>query len=579
MTMRSKLFNSAALAVAGLSLVLPGLAHAQSLPYGDPGLSDAAVNEGDSEAEDGDSVAPRAAIRTKRASVVPYIEVQQIVSAELSPGDDVLTYTTVAAGVEASLAGRNSSGAVSLRYERRIGYGNNRVPDSDVVSGVARGSVAIVPRALTFEAGAMATRMSVENNGAAITGREGSSTSQIYSIYAGPSVQTEMGDVSVEGHYRFGYNRVESPDSLTVAPGQNPIDVFDEGTVHNALLHAGFKAGTVLPVGVGVGAGWNREDTSNLDQRIDDKHVRGDVTIPVSSDLALVAGVGYEDVTVSNRDAVRDTVTGQPVIGSDGRYVTDKTQPRQIAYQADGLIWDAGVLWRPSKRTALEAHVGRRYGSTSYYGSFAYAPNSRMSLNVSVYDNVSSFGGMLNNQLASLPTQFEGVRNPLTGDLGTCVAATASVGAGQGTCFGSALASVNSAAFRGRGAMGSISVSSGRLQYGLGVGYDRRKFIAAPGTVLALANGTIDETLWMGAYVNGQIDRNSSFGTNVWASWYQSGDANAGDVSSFGATAAYYRSLTNRLSATAAVGVQGADRELLEDIWTAQAMVGVRYSF
>ena len=39
--------------------------------------------------------------------------------------------------------------------------------------------------------------------------------------------------------------------------------------------------------------------------------------------------------------------------------------------------------------------------------------------------------------------------------------------------------------------MGSISVSSGRLQYGLGVGYDRRKFIAAPGTVLALANGTM----------------------------------------------------------------------------------------
>ncbi|MFM5949756.1 MAG: preprotein translocase subunit YajC [Novosphingobium sp.] len=577
--MRSQLFKTAAFLAIGFAAGLPALAHAQELPYGDVGASGVAVNEGDSEADDGEDTGPRASIRTKRANVVPYIEVQQIVAAELSPGDEVLTYTTVAAGVEASMAGRNSSGAVSLRYERRIGYGNNRVPDSDVVSGVARGSIAIVPRALTFEAGAMATRMSVENNGAAITGRESNQTSQIYSIYAGPSVHTDMGDVSVDGHYRFGYNRVESPDSLIVAPGQNPIDIYDEGTVHNAQLHAGFKPGTVLPVGLGVGAGWNREDSSNLDQRIEDKHARADVTIPISSDLALLGGVGYEDVKVSHRDAVRDTITGQPVIGSDGRYVTDKSQPRQIAYQADGLIWDAGVLWRPSKRTALEAHVGRRYGSTSYYGSFAYAPNSRMSLNVSVYDNVTGFGGMLNNQLANLPTQFEGVRNPLTGDLGSCVAATASIGAGQGACFGNALASVNSAAFRGRGAMGSISVSGSRLQYGLGVGYDRRKFLAAPGTVLAVANGTIDETLWMGAYVNGQIDRNSSFGTNVWASWYQSGDANAGDVSAYGATAAYYRSLTSRLSATAAVGVQGAERELLEDIWSAQAMVGVRYSF
>ena len=330
---------------------------------------------------------------------------------------------------------------------------------------------------------------------------------------------------------------------------------------------------------MGVGAGWNREDVSNLDQRIDDKHVRGDVTLPIGSDLALVGGIGYEDVTVSNRDAVRDPVTGQPVIGTDGRYATDKSQPRQIAYQSDGLIWDAGVMWRPSKRTALEAHVGRRYGSTSYYGSFAYAPNSRTSLNVSVYDSISGFGGLLNDRLANLPTQFEATRNPLTGDLGGCVAAAASVGAGQSPCLSSAFASVNSAVFRGRGVMASITRSEGNLQYGLGAGYDRRKFIAAPGTVLASANGVTDETVWMAAFVNGRIDRNSSFGTTMWANWYQSGDAAAGDTRAFGATGAYYRTLTGRLSATAAVGVEGVKREQIEDIWSAQAMLGVRYSF
>jgi len=37
--------------------------------------------------------------------------------------------------------------------------------------------------------------------------------------------------------------------------------------------------------------------------------------------------------------------------------------------------------------------------------------------------------------------------------------------------------------------------------------------------------------------------------------------------------------LTGRLSATAAVGVEGVKREQIEDIWSAQAMVGVRYSF
>ena len=579
MTMTSRLVKTCAALTACLVAGLPAMAHAQSLPYGDVAAAGDDVDTGDADIDDGDGSSPKLSLRGKKVRVTPYIEAQQVVTAELSPGNEVLTYSALSAGIEANLTGRNSQAAVSLRYERRFGYGSNRVPDSDVITGVARGSLAIVPRVLTLEAGAMAARMSVENNGATLTGREGTSTSQVYGAYIGPALRTELGALQVEASYRFGYSRVESPDALVVSPGQRPIDIYDEGTVHNAMVHAGFKAGTVLPIGLGVGAGWNREDVSNLDQRIDDKHVRADVTLPVGSDLALVGGVGYEDVKVSNRDAVIDTISGLPVVGSDGHYVTDKSQPRQIAYEADGLIWDAGVIWRPSRRTALEAHLGRRYGSTTYYGSFAYAPNSRLSYNISAYDSISGFGGMLNNQLAGLPTQFDAFRNPLSGDLGTCVAASGSVGQGQGTCLNGALASVNSAVFRGRGVNATLGVNGGNLQYGIGAGYDRRKFIAAPGTVLASANGVIDENYWLAAYLNGRIDRNSSFGTSVRANWYQSGDALAGNTSAVGATAAYYRSITSRLSATAAVGVDGVNRDLLEDVWSAQAMLGIRYSF
>ena len=279
------------------------------------------------------------------------------------------------------------------------------------------------------------------------------------------------------------------------------------------------------------------------------------------------------------RTADRKAVTGLPVIDSRGQYVTDKSQPRRIAYESEGLIWDAGVLWRPSKRTALEAHVGRRYGSTTYFGSFAYAPSMRSSLNISVYDNVTGFGGMLNKSLADLPTDFEGIRNPLSGGLSTCVAAVAEAGTSGGTCLNGALASVRSSVFRGRGVMASFNVGGNALQYGIGAGYDRRKFIAAPGTVLAAANGLIDENYWVAAYLNGRIDRNSSFGTNVYASWYQSGDALAGDTSSIGASAAYYRTLARNLTATLAVGVNGVNRDQLEDYWSASALAGVRLSF
>ncbi len=580
MTMKSHLLTHFALFAATFSALVPLAAHAQLLPYGDvSGVAGGDSDEAVSGDDQGEELGSKVSLRGKRGYVTPYIEAQQVVAAELSPGNEVLTWTTLAAGIDAGINGRNTQGALSLRYERRFGWGNG-VTDGDAFSGVARANSAIVPRVLTIEGGAMAARMSFEGNGAAVPGQAfGDSVSQIYSLYAGPTLQTHMGDVGVEGHYRIGYTRVEQPDAIALAPGQPLIDVFDDAIVHNAGIHLGTKAGEPLPVGIGVGAGWNREDVSNFDQRIDDKHVRGDLTLPVGSDVALVGGVGYEDVKISGRDAVFDTITGLPVIGSDGRYVTDKSLPRQIAYEADGLIWDAGVMWRPSKRTALEAHVGKRYGSTSYYGSFAYAPSRSTSFNVSVYDNVSSLGGRLNTALAGLPTEFEAIRNPLNGDIGSCVAATGSVSGQQNTCLTGALGSIRSSAFRGRGVMATLGISRSALQYGIGAGYDRRKFIAAPGTVLAAANGVIDENIWLAAYLNGRIDRDSSFGTTAWANWYQSGDALSGDVSALGATAAYYRSITSHLTATAAVGIQGVNRELLEDVWSAQGMVGVRYSF
>ena len=582
--MNQRILTPLAALVAALTLGVPAAVQAQSLPYGDVG-GPGASNEsgGDDVADDSDSPTDGGALikHTGRLRITPYIEAQQVVTAELSPGNEVLTYSTLAAGIEANLTGRHAEAGVAVRYERRFGWGSKKISDSDVVSGVARASVGIVPHTLFIEGGAMAARLSVQNNGSTTPGLEfGNSAAQVYGAYIGPSIKTQLGAVDVEGHYRFGYSRVTTPNALLVAVGQVPIDLYDEGTVHNALLHFGTHAGTVLPVGLGLGAGWIREDVSNLGQRIDDKHVRGDVTLPVGGDLALVAGVGYEKVEVSQRDALLDPLTGLPLVSSNGRYITDQSQPRQIAYESEGLIWDAGVLWRPSRRTALEAHVGKRYGSTTYFGSFAYAPNSRTTLNVSVYDGISGFGGRLNQALADLPTQFEGLRNPLTGGLSTCVAGVPSAtGIGAGACLNGALGSVRSATFRGRGIMASLGLTGRNLQYGLGAGYDRHTFIAAPGTVLALANGVIDQNYWVAAYLNGRIDRNSSFGTNVWANWYQSGDALAGNSSAIGATAAYYRTLTGSLTATAAVGINGVNREALEDIWTASGLVGLRYSF
>ena len=129
-------------------------------------------------------------------TLAPYIEASQVLVAELSPGDDVVTYSQVAVGVDAAVTGRNNGGSLSLRYERNIGYGDEAL-DSDTVSGVARGYATVVPRALTIEGGALAARTRVNGNGGAtlnpLVGDD--RESRIYSAYAGPNLHTRAGDV------------------------------------------------------------------------------------------------------------------------------------------------------------------------------------------------------------------------------------------------------------------------------------------------------------------------------------------------------------------------------------------------
>ena len=98
--------------------------------------------------------------------------------------------------------------------------------------------------------------------------------------------------------------------------------------------------------------------------------------------------------------------------------------------------------------------------------------------------------------------------------------------------------------------------------------------------MLEAADGLRDESIWAMAYINGRIDSRSSYSAAAYGNWFQSGFDLAGDTTAFGASAAYHRELLRRLTATAAVSIDTVSREeLVEDIWTAAALLGLRYSF
>jgi hypothetical protein len=56
-----------------------------------------------------------------RTSVTPYLEVAQVLDAQIQGGNDVLTYSSIAAGVEATVESSRTQAQIAYRYERRIG--------------------------------------------------------------------------------------------------------------------------------------------------------------------------------------------------------------------------------------------------------------------------------------------------------------------------------------------------------------------------------------------------------------------------------------------------------------------------
>ena len=511
--------------------------------------------------------------RDRNVEVTPYLEVQQVLVADLKDGSDVLTYTTVAAGIETSIQTRQAEAQVNLRYERRFFYQDD-IGDDDILSGLARASVQIVPNTLAIEAGGIATRSRVDLRGEAPTNTVGNidNVTQVYSIYAGPSLSTNIGALDVNASYRVGYTKVESEDTGILPPGQLPIDIFDDSVSHSASASVGMQPGE-LPFGWSVGGGYEREDSGQLDQRFEGKYVRADVTVPVTPTVALVGGVGYEDIEISERDALRD-INGDPVIDNDGRLVTDDASPRLLSYDQDGLIWDAGVLWRPSRRTSLEARIGRRYGSTTYAGSLGYQPNENTSLNVSVYDTVSGFGNLLNDNLDSLGTSFTSNRNPLSGELNGCA-----FGQSSSLCLNDALQSAASSSFRARGVNAQLAYGYNGWNASVAAGYSRRRFIASQLGGLAGVDGLVDQNYYANLSIGRQLDARSSFDTNVYANLLDSGFAGAPKVLAVGANAAYYRQIIPGLSGTAAVGLDSFRQDGFDSELTASALLGLQYEF
>lgn len=508
----------------------------------------------------------------RRSYVAPYIEASQVLDADLK-GGDVVTYSDLAAGIDAGTSTRNVQAQISYRYERRIGEGHD-IGDADVNTGLARIDARVAP-GLTLEAGGLATRARDDIRGAApgvLVGRV-DNISQVYTVYGGPSYNGHAGPVGLTANYGIGYTRVTTPTTGTGDAGQR-LDYYDHSLGQAASAGASIAPGTVLPVGLSVGAGYEREDGAQLGQRFEGYHGRGDVLVPVAPTVALTAGVGYEKIEVSQKDPLL-TAAGVPAEDGDGRFVTDPASPRRIAYRTDGVYYNAGVVWRPNHRTSVEAHVGHRYGSTSYTGTATYQASRSVGVAVNVYDTVETFGQQLRTGVANLPTSFVDSRDLFGQQYNGCVFSTN--GSTPGGCLNSAFQSISTASFRARGVDAVVSATRGLSTYGIAAGYENRELYAPGGGSGIVLYGEQDQSYYGQIFYGRKLSRVSGINANAFVNYYEPGIPGP-DTISYGATGTYYHNF-GRLGTSASVGIYDAKTGGIPADLSLQALLGARYTF
>lgn len=516
--------------------------------------------------------------RSSRLQVTPYVEAQQLLYANLDGGggDDVVTYTQLAAGVDAVIANRNAMGQLSYRYDRFIGWEDGQ-QDQSVHSGFARVSLVAVPDLLSFDAAGIATRARTSLRGASPEFFAGDTrnTTQVYALYAGPSFARSLDGIDVSAAYHIGYVHADTGQGgFDLGPGAPVLEDYSSAVSHRVDARIGMRPGA-LPFGWAVSGGLIREDARRLDARFDDRFVRGDVTVPVTYALALVGGIGYEEIEASQRQILTDAA-GNALLDEDRRFQGDPNRPRVLVYDQDGMIWDVGVLWRPDRRTSLEARYGHRYGGEVWYGNFSHQLSETATVQAGVYNQLETFGLGLTAAVATLPTSFAGVNNPFTGALDGCV-----FGNGQGgACLDNPLQSVNGSLFRARGAWALWSGGRGPWSYGVGLAYAQRRYIATTfGNGLYSFDGVKDESVTAQANLGRQLSTSAALSGNLYATWYDSGLPGAPSVVTYGASGFYSKSFSNHLVGQAGAGLYSSEQEGVEDPIVGSLLVGLRYQF
>nr|WP_232307088.1 hypothetical protein [Sphingomonas sp. Y57] len=504
-----------------------------------------------------------------------FLNLDQVAESQLhGPGADDVTYTEVSGILTARISNRRivASGTYHLSY-RFPEMGN--VNKSFNQDGLMRLQANVIDEWLTLETGALVTRSRVDASGAAPQFNIGNpqNLTQTYSAFVQPTLMHRIGDLGLGVSYRYAYTQNETTDNL---PATGPInDRFDSSKAQQVTANIGMEPGS-LPFGWKVSSEYRRENTTNLDEHFRAFNVIGEVRVPLAgSPIALVASGGYERTRTSERSALVDPVTGLPVRGKGGRFLVDPASPRLLTYEVEGLIANAGVIWRPSRRTRMEARVGRRYGDLSVTGLIEMRPSERSGLTLIVTDRVESFGQGVSSGLAGAPPILDVNQVDPSSSYQQCLFGKTS---GSGRCIASSLGQASANSYRERAANIIFTRTMRTWNLSGGLGYARRTYIDNPNSLFSL-DGVVDQSFFSSLSIGRPLSRISGVSFSFTGNLFKNGQVGASDVMSGSFSTNYYRSFGRGIQMQASVAVDGSKQDGMTTDVSGRARLGLQYRF
>jgi uncharacterized protein (PEP-CTERM system associated) len=511
----------------------------------------------------------------ERPEIGAFFDLQQIAESQLKgAGEDLVTYSEVSGNLTARIRNRRivASGSYRLSY---------RIPEVGKISrsinhdGVMRLQANVIEEWLSTDVGAIITRSRIDPRGAAPQLNTGNpkNLTRTYSTFIQPTFAHHVGDLGFSASYRYAYTKNESGQTgIVIGP---PLDRFDSSKSQEANLSLGMQQ-SALPFDWTLGAQYRRENTSNLSQHFRALKVTGEIKQPIADTVAVVASGGFERTETSEREALIDPLTGFPVLGKGGRFVVDPASARVLTYDMDGLIGEAGIIWKPSRRSRFEVRAGYRYGGLSVTGLAEMHPSERTGLTLILTDQVQTFGQGVSGGLAGAPADLNiGQSLDPASSYQNCLFGKT---AGSGRCIGGALGNASAQAYRERAA--SIIISRALREWTMSgsFGYTRRTYIDDPTDPFSL-DGVVDQSFFGDISLNGQLTRVSGVSFSFAGSLFKNGQVGASDVVSGSFSANYYRTFGRSIRARASLAVDASKQDGITADVSGRAQLGMQYQF